>query len=197
MPRRNIQFIQGSYYHIYNRGAIRQSIFREDRNYAYLLRLMKQVAAECKVAIIAYCLLPNHYHWLVRQDGDTSAGVLPKRVFGSYSQAFNRAYNGSGTLFQGPYCATLVDSDAYLLHICRYIHGNAVKHGIAATPEAWPYSNYHEWIGLRSGTLVDLQFISDNFGTPQQYQAFVHEYLANRAELADDLQRLDNELEAI
>src|SRR3954465_523573 len=126
MPRRNIQFVQGSYYHIYNRGAAYQSIFRENRNYTYLLRLMKQVAAECKLAIIVYCLLPNHYHWLVRQESDIPTSMLPKRVFGSYSQAFNRSYKGSGTLFQGPYCATLVDSDAYLRHICRYIHGNPV-----------------------------------------------------------------------
>jgi len=189
MPRRNIQFIRGSYYHIYNRGAVRQSIFREDHNYAYLLRLMKQVAAECELVMIAYCLLPNHYHWLVRQDGDMPAGRLPQRVFGSYSQAFNRAYNGSGTLFEGPYCATLVASDAYLQHLCRYIHCNAVKHGIAATPEAWPYSNYHEWIGQRSGTLVDRKFIADYFVTPQQYQVFVREYLAEQSALADDLQR--------
>jgi putative transposase len=196
MPRRNIQLFQGSYYHIYNRGAVRQPIFREERNYAYLLRLMKQVAADCNLSIIAYCLLPNHYHWLVRQDGDTSAGTLPKRVFGSYSQAFNLAYSLSGTLFQGPYRAILVDSDVYIRHLCRYIHINAVKHGIAATPEAWPYSNYHEWIGLRTDTLVDQQFIHDYFETSQQYRAFVHEYLVDRAELADDLQRFDKGLEA-
>jgi putative transposase len=197
MPRRNIHFFQDSYYHIYNRGALRQPIFREERNYTYLLRLMKQVAAECELAIIAYCLLPNHYHWLVRQDGHTLASMLPKRVFGSYSQAYNRAYNGSGTLFQGPYCATQVDSDAYLRHLCRYIHANAVKHGIVKAPEGWPYSNYHEWIGRRDGALVDRQFIHDYFGAPQQYEAFVREYLAERAALADDLPQFDEGLEPI
>lgn len=62
MPRRKVQFDRGSYYHIYNRGASRLAIVREERNYAYLQRLLAQVAAESRVAVIAYCLLPNHYH---------------------------------------------------------------------------------------------------------------------------------------
>jgi REP element-mobilizing transposase RayT len=99
--------------HVYNRGAARLSIIREERNYRYLLRLMKDVATECNLTIIASCLLPNHYHWLVRQDGATPVGMLPKRVFGSYSQAFNKAYKGSGTLFEGAFRGTLVDTESY------------------------------------------------------------------------------------
>jgi REP element-mobilizing transposase RayT len=89
MPYRSTQFVQGGYYHLYNRSAGKQSIFRSDANYLYLLRLLKQVAGECQITIIAYCLLPNHYHWLVRQDGEISLRNLPKRVWGSYAQAFN------------------------------------------------------------------------------------------------------------
>jgi putative transposase len=85
VPRRTTLFAMGSYYHVYNRGAARLPIVREERNYVYLLRLMRQVGEECKLVIVAYCLLPNHYHWLVRQDGDTPVSMLPKRVFGSYS----------------------------------------------------------------------------------------------------------------
>ncbi|MEM8532977.1 MAG: transposase [Chloroflexota bacterium] len=114
MPRRYLQFTKGSYYHVYNRGFERQSIFREERNYHYLLDLLMTVAAECEVSVIAYCLLPNHYHWLLRQDGDTPVREVPRRVFGSYSQAFNKAYKRRGTLFDQRYQAILVDSDVYL-----------------------------------------------------------------------------------
>src|SRR5262249_31960290 len=195
MPRRNIQFVRGSYYHIYNRGAARLSIVREERNYAYLLRLMRQVAGECKCAIVAYCLLPNHYHWLVRQDGHTPVSMLPKRVFGSYSQAFNKAYQRSGTLFEGAFRATLVDTDAYLRHLCRYIHVNPVKHGLASAPELWPYSNYLEWIDRRLGTLLDEQFIREHFETPQRYEVFVHEYLRWQAALPQNIQGMEDGLE--
>ncbi len=195
MPRRDITFTQGGYYHIYNRGARRVSIFREARNYAYVTRLMQQVATQSQLTILAYCLLPNHYHWLVRQDGEQPAGTLPRRVFSSYSQAYNRAYNESGTLFQGPYSVRLIDSDVYLLHVCRYIHANPVKHGITDRIDAWPFSNYREWLGQGSGTLVDRQFIRAYFDTPQQYAAFVDEYLSKRARLANKTRRFDDDLE--
>ena len=195
MPRRAIHFVKGGYYHVYNRGASRLAIVREARNYAYLLRLMQRAAEACEVTIIAYCLLPNHYHWLVRQDADTSVSALPKRVFGSYSQAFNKAYGHSRTLFEGNFRATIVDTEGYLRHLCRYIHVNAVKHGLTTAPELWPYSNYLEWIGQRDGALVDRQFIRDHFATPARYQAFVGEYLSRRAAVPRDLLRFEEYLE--
>ena len=195
MSRRKVKFVQGSYYHIYNRGAGRQSIFYEDENYLYLLRLLGRVAKECDVTVVAYCLLPNHYHWLVRQDGDTSAGKVPTRVFGSYSQAFNRRYGRSGTLFEGPYKPILVNTDEYLRHLCRYIHVNPVLHGIANGPELWPYSNYAEWIGSRSGSLVDQEFIAQHFVTPNRYRAYAEEYLTGKAKLPPGLSDYLAELE--
>lgn len=183
MPRRELQFVQGAYYHIYNRGAGRRSIFRSDENYRYLLGLTKMVANECQLAMIAYCLLPNHYHWLVRQDGELPANLLPQRVFGGYTRAFNNMYEESGTLFEGRFQAKLVDSNEYLLHLCRYIHINPVKDGFAAAPELWPYSNYPEWIGVRSGTLVDRAFIQAHFPVVGHYQRFVLDYLAGRSQM--------------
>lgn len=181
MPRRQIQFVRGCYYHIYNRGADRRTIFRNEGNYLYLLRLLKRVAAECEIAIIAYCLLPNHYHWLIRQDGDVPANLFPMRVFGSYVQAFNRQHNRDGTLFAGRFKAILVQEDGYLRHLCRYIHANAVHHGLATTPEMWPYSNYHEWLGLRNGTLVDREFVTAHFPDLPQYRQSVMDWLAHKA----------------
>lgn len=173
MPRRRVQFIQGGYYHIYNRGAGRQVIFSEPRNYAYLLRLLKKITQECALSVIAYCLLPNHYHWLIRQDGDTSAGTLPARLFGSYTQAFNKAYGRTGTLFEGPYKAVAVTTDVYLEYLCAYIHLNPVRLGLVGEPEGWAYSNYQEWVETREGTLVDRAFVRERFGAPEMYRAYV------------------------
>jgi len=81
---RRIQFAQGEYYHIYNRGSGRQPIFRETDNYLFVLRQVKGYVSELGIAVIAYCLMPNHYHLVVRQDGDLAAGSLAQRVFNSY-----------------------------------------------------------------------------------------------------------------
>ena len=147
-----LRFAQDGFYHIYNRGAAHQVIFREDENYLFVLRQVKKYARELNVAVIAYCLLPNHYHFFLRQDGQQPAGLLPQLVFNSYTKAFNKRYERSGTLLEGRYKAIPVDKEGYLLHLCRYIHANPMRHGLASQLEEWPYSNYPEWMGLRDGS---------------------------------------------
>ena len=193
MPTRP-DYSAGHYYHLYNRGANRAVIFREAENYLFVLRRMKEAGRDNQLAIIAYCLLPNHYHYLIRQDGDIPAGCLPQEVYNSYSKAFNKRYGHSGTLFEGPYRVRPVATQAYLLHLCAYIHANPVKHGLVTSPEAWPYSNYLEWIGRRNGTMVDHAFVRDCFGGHEHYQQFVRDYLDQfkmPQELADWLRKWD------
>ncbi len=177
----------GRYYHIYNRGAHRQSIFREKRNYLFVLKNMQKYMRELAITVVAYCLLPNHYHFLLRQDGDNAAIMLPQYVFNSYSKAYNKSYDHSGTLFEGTAKPKLVGNDQYLLHLCRYIHANPVKHGLVQRLDEWPYSNYPEWTGERAGTLVDRAFVNDFFPNQGQYAEFVTDYLRDRTVLPSGL----------
>lgn len=180
MPKRDIEFAKGEYYHIYNRGAGRHNLFIEDDNYQYVLRQTKKYIFTLNLTVIAYCLMPNHYHLLIRQDGETPASELPKRVFGGYSRAVNKRYGWSGTLFEDRYKAKMVTTNTYLCQLCRYIHGNPVKDGLVRNIEDWPYSNYLEWIGQREGSLVDRQFVTELFGNIQRYKEFVLDYLDSR-----------------
>ncbi len=176
MGKRDVQFAQGSYYHLYNRGANHQSIFLEDANYVFVLRKMKDYAKQFSIAVISYCLMPNHYHWLVRQDGETSASMFVQRVFNSYGKAFNKRFERTGTLFEGKFEAIHVDETEYLLHLCRYIHTNPIKHGFAYRADEWQFSNYLEWVGKRDGALVDRAFVREYFPNPADYIRFVEEY---------------------
>ncbi len=187
MPPRRVHFAPGEYYHIYNRGSGRNPIFREQANYLFLLGKLKKYANELSVAVIAYCLMPNHYHFLLRQDGLFAAGLVPQRLFNSYSKAFNKRYNRTGTLFEDRFKAIHVDREGYLLHLCRYIHANPVKDGLVARLEDWPYSNYHEWIGERHGSLVDMEFVTANFPQPGLYGQFVQDYLDGLAQMPKDI----------
>ena len=132
--------------------------------------------------------MPNHYHFLVRQNGEEPAGKLPQIVFNRYSKAYNQRYNRSGTLFEGRYKAVHVDRHDYLIHLCRYIHANPVKAGLVNNPEEWPYSNYQEWIGIRNGHLYDPDVAMNLFPNEKQYKQFVADYITGLDTLPDKIQ---------
>ncbi|MBN1888164.1 MAG: transposase [Thermoflexales bacterium] len=179
MPSARPGYLAGYYYHIYNRGVASAPLFREDENYVFVLRKVKQYSGELSLAVIAYCLMPNHYHFLLRQDGECPAGLLPQRVFNSYTKAYNKRYERSGTLFEGHYKVIALQEESHLLHLCRYIHANPVKAGLVADAAEWPYSNYLEWVEQRHGTLIDRAFVREHFPIPQRYREFVMDYLAS------------------
>ena len=184
----------GMYYHIYNRGARQLTIFREAKNYLFTISKIKEYSQANQINMIAYTLMPTHYHFLVRQDGEAPAGNLPKLVFNSYSKAYNKMYGHSGTLFEGRFRAKPIQTKSHLLQLCRYIHGNPVKDGLVADPADWPYSNYLEWIGERNGTLVDSEFINNQFGNAREYKKFLFQYLQSR-QLPDDIKKFLDDLE--
>jgi len=189
MPRRKTNFAQGHYYHIYNRGAGRERIFFNEANYLYCLKLLERNLMRYSIAVIAYCLMPNHYHFLLRQDGEKPLSKFINAIFNAYAQAVNLQQGRSGTLFEGRFRDVWVDKEGYLLHLCRYIHANPVKAGLVSSLLDWPYSNYHEWIGERPGTLVDLDFVDTYFLQRDSYTEFVLDYLRGEDDLPKDIQQ--------
>jgi putative transposase len=108
MPQKRPGYYSGGVYHIYNRV----SIFREPDNYLFVLRKTKRYLQELHLTLLTYCLMPNHFHFLIRQNGELPAGMLSQRVFNSYSKAYNKRYQHSGTLFEGPYRVKVVTETA-------------------------------------------------------------------------------------
>ncbi|MFH1822807.1 MAG: transposase [Patescibacteria group bacterium] len=104
------------------------------------------------VDIICYCLIPNHYHFLVKQLVKEGILKFMKRISGGYTNCFNKKYDCSGSLFQGTYKAIQIKTDNYLEYLSGYINGNAEIHKITKTVD-WPWSSYKDYAGLRKGTL--------------------------------------------
>ncbi len=181
MPKRP-EYRKGNYYHIYNRGRSRLSIFHHPDDYFDVLSRMRKYAGALQLKIIAYVLLPNHYHFLIRQDGDHRASLFPQRIFNGYGKRYNLIYEHSGTIFEGNAKGIWVDRENYLLHLCRYIHANPLKHGLVDSLDDWPYSNFHEWVGCRSGQLWDASFVANNFKSSENYQDFLMDYIVSKIE---------------
>lgn len=173
MPRRHLKFCPDHYYHLYNRGNDRKRIFFERENYLHFLRLVRRHLVEHTLDVVGYCLMPNHYHLLVRCKTAEISGAM-QRLSIAYTKAVNRRYDRVGSLFQGQFQAIWVDSDEYLKHTVQYIHLNPVKANLVAYPKDWEFSSYLEYAGLRSGTLPKLNFLKQQFKSETEYQAFLN-----------------------
>ena len=190
MPQRPIPLVAGEYYHLYNRGNNRQNIFFERENYLFFLRRVRKYlvgetqtsqtsevskTSEAYTTIIAYCLMPNHFHLLVCPRDDELSRRM-QRFSISYTKAMNKRYDRVGSLFQGQFQTVLVDCNEYLLHLSRYFHLNPVEAGLVKQPEDWEFSSYRDYIGLRQGTLPMPDIVLSQFPTPRAYQEFVESY---------------------
>ena len=182
MSRKLPPFVPGGYYHVYNRGAARSRIFASEENYRYLLRWLFYYAREFDVQLVAYCLMPNHYHVLVREKKGNTIPLVFQRLFNRYTKAFNKRTNRSGTLFQGPYRAIHVDRTEYLAHVIRYIHLNPVLAGLVRRPEDWQFSDYRRWVSEKPGSRPEL--VRQLFGGAKSYAEFVLEFLRDKRQPA-------------
>lgn len=152
----------GNYYHIYNRGNNREDLFVEERNYPYFLKLHTKYV-EPIADTYAYCLLCNHFHFLVRfnerEDLTGFENLSGLRVsnpsqnlsnfFNAYAKAFNKAYDRTGALFQRPFGRAKVESQTHLMWLVVYIHQNPQEHGFVSDFRGWTYSSYRALISTK------------------------------------------------
>ena len=173
---RKIQFRSGYYYHIYNRGVNRQAIFFNDENWGYFMRRLRHYCTSELIEIIAYCLMPNHYHLLVYlKDNNLSTKVMQPLAV-SYTKSVNRQQGRVGPIFQGAFQAKLVDKTEYLLYLSRYLHLNPVLAGLVENPATWTFSSYRDYVGLRKGTLPRPDVVLSHFPSRESYAEFVKGY---------------------
>jgi REP element-mobilizing transposase RayT len=180
MPYRANEFAQGCYYHVFNRTLNGEVLFRNPGNYIYLTQLMRRYKQRYRVSIIAYCLMPNHYHFLLRQDAEQPLHEFMRVLFNGYVQAYNAWWGRRGPLFEGRFHHMLIDEDEYFLHLCRYIHLNPVRAGLVSKVEDWPFSNFLEWVNQEEDGLGEVGFLLDYFADPEEYRGFVQDYQMGR-----------------
>ena len=134
-------------YHVTSRGDRRESIFEDDEDRRIFLRTLEQAVRQFNWLCHAWCLMDNHYHLLIETpDGNLSKGM--RQLNGVFTQASNRRHRRVGHLFQGRFKAILVDSDAYLLELARYVVLNPVRAGLVKRAQDWAWSSYRASMGL-------------------------------------------------
>jgi len=136
----------GAVYHVTSRGDRREPIFVDDADRQGLLEVVAQALSRFDAEALSYCLMGNHYHFVLHTR-QANLSLLMRHINGVYTQSFNRRHDKVGHLFQGRFKAILVDRDAYLLEVCRYVDLNPVRARLVRKPEAWAWSSYRAQVG--------------------------------------------------
>ena len=153
-----------NYFHIYNQGNNKQKIFFEEENYIFFLKKVRRYIAPY-ADILAYCLMPNHFHFLLRTNENSCRLVkigsleIPalsngfRNLESSYAQAINKKFKRTGSLFRQKTKFKFIKDDYNALFCLHYIHQNPLRAGLVNKMEQWQYSSFVDYCELRNGTL--------------------------------------------
>jgi len=190
-------FQNDEYYHIFNRGNNKRDIFLDRNDYIRFLTGMREfnrlepveslytlnklrskaieslysdsIATNSLIEFVCYCLIPNHFHFLVKQKQEKGISKFMHKLSLGYTQYFNIKHNNSGSLFQGRFKSIHIKSEAQLQKVSCYVNGNAEIHKLAKA-ENYQWSSYHDYSGKRNGTLCNKEIILKYFKNIDEYQ---------------------------
>lgn len=210
MPSRIIPFVNGEYYHVFNRGVAKMQIFNNSYDYARFIKTMVYYSIEGPkprfsifspttlalntnkkiVDVICYCLMPNHFHFLLRQVKKGGITEFVSRLSNSYTKYINIKNKRVGPLLQGNFKAVHVETNEQLLHLSRYIHLNPLAGYVVKDLDSYRWSSYPEYINLIDNEICDKKIILDQFKSSDKYKQFV----LDQAAYGKELERIKHQL---
>ena len=170
------QFKPGNIYHIYNHAVHNSLLFKDSADYKICLKLIKELYSSKSFSMLALCLMPNHYHILIKQVSDAPPSEYMNKVWLRYARYYNKRYQRHGSIFAGKAQHKLVDYEGYVAQLIAYIHNNPVAAGIVQLPGDWPWSSFLEWAGKRTEIPYE-RYISEEY----------IEYLERHADLLESV----------
>jgi REP element-mobilizing transposase RayT len=188
------EFVPEGIYHIYNRGNNKEKIFFDEQDYkAFLFRLglclgftEEEINKEKLISmpysriritetnkkdfkIHAFCLMPNHFHLLIEQTGDTPISKLILKLCTSYARYINLKYKKVGHIFQDKFKAVFVEGDPQLMWTSAYIHMNPVKDKLVKHPDNYKWSSYNDFVSDRNLLIIYKKFLLQVFGDKKSF----------------------------
>lgn len=195
---RKVQFVNNEYYHIYNRGVDKRPVFLDEEDYLKFIRGLKDFnnksyyeeraamvrkygfkelssfleKVEKVVQVLVYCLLPNHFHLILKQIMENGISNILHKIGTGFTNQFNKKYERSGSLFQGPFRAIHIETNDYLLWLSGYVNGNSEIHGIG-NAEEYRWSSYRNFLGLDDNDIIsDKEIILSQFWKLEKHKGY-------------------------
>lgn len=179
----------GKVYHVYNKAIGDELLFRNQDDYYFFLQKLERYIFPV-ANIYSYCLIPNHFHFLIQtrkedvliemlkrksiEDGGKLIQQSFSNFFNSYSKSYNKSHNRAGRLFLYSYKRILVDRDDYMLILINYIHRNPIHHGLVKDFFEWKYSSYNAILSNKA-TKLSRDFVLSYFTSNDDFIAFHNE----------------------
>lgn len=166
-------FQQDTYHHLYNRGAGKQLIFFDKYDYNFFIKRIKQYKDQFDLELMAYCLMPNHFHIFIRQT--TKGNITTKfisNLTNSYTKSINKKYNRSGVLFQGRTANKIIYDENSFAVLVKYILMNPVKAKLAKKFYDWEYSSAKELLDISNAGVTD-KIIMDYFKNKKEFIDYI------------------------
>lgn len=189
-------FVDGEYYHVYNRGVEKIDVYRDEKDFRRFLKSLAEfntsepaykigranrkglnVNEKPYIELIAYCLNPNHYHLLLKQVAKNGISEFMRKLGTGYTMYFNKKYERSGALFQGKFKFTHIETNAQLLYVSAYINCNSEVHGIASVG-GHRWCSFSEYLSGEN-ILCKKKIISSQFRNAEDYRIFAKDSIAN------------------
>ena len=209
MSARRTPLVTGEYYHIFNRGVAKMQIFNNFHDYNRFIKTMLYYAVEGPkprlsifaptttilndnkiVDIICYCLMPNHFHFLLKQKRDGGITEFISKLSNSYTKYFNVKNERVGPLLQGEFKSVHVDTDEQLIHLSRYIHLNPLVGYVTKNLDDYRWSSYPEYTGEVDRKTCAKEIVLDLFKSKEDYINFV----LDQADYAKTLEAIKHQL---
>jgi len=181
-------FGPGEFYHVYNRGNAKEKIFMDADDYKFFLLRLKQnlfpeendelriqKLPDKSFSLIGYCLMPNHFHFLIKQNNQIPISKLMTKLCTSYSMYFNKKYNRVGHVFQNRFKHILIQNDEYLKWLSCYIHQNPKVGGIIQCLEDYRWSSFGQYIYGKGDISCENDIVLCHFKSSEEYKRYVNE----------------------
>ncbi len=193
MPSRYVPFVNGEYYHVFNRGVMHIPIYTNASDYKHFLHAARYYQVDGPrprfsffdpkkhslrqnkkiVNIVSYCFMPNHFHFLLQQMKDGGVTEFVGKLSNSYTKYINTKYKRDGHLLQGTFKSVYVETNEQLLHLSRYIHLNPLVGYLVKDLGEYPWSSFHEYVGSRIIQMCDKEVILGQFKSKKEYRQFL------------------------
>lgn len=177
MPRKARVIVPDTPHHIVQRGHNRSAVFVGDQGYQYYLDNMTELKTELEVKVYAWCLMTNHVHLILDPGRNPkSIGLLMRRLAGRQTRYVNKREKRTGSLWEGRYKASPIQTDAYLMECGRYVELNPVRAAMVVRAEDYPWSSYRAKVELETSAILDADPCYQKLKHPgEQYRAFVEQ----------------------